>query len=224
MAGSATTGISRRVQLGPVTRTNRGDTDGDYVAGRVSAAVDLFTAAGVGIGPDVAVQYEKLTIDGYSENGTSSTDVAFGRQRIKGWTGRAGMVARSLPGSAVGFFARADYERNFNDDPRLFTIAPVGAPISYTTKVTKADREYLSYAMGVDGQLIGPLSARAGVSGYALRDGPRQRHRLCRAVDGVLIGCDGGAAGNAVVPPPVRRQRAGSPRDRSATIGKWSDG
>ena len=162
--------ISRQVQLGPVTRVNRGDTDGDYVAGRIAAAVDLFSAEGVGIGPDVAVQYEKLTIDGYSENGTSSTDVAFGRQRVKGWTGRAGLVARSLPGSAVGFFARADYERNLSDDPRLFTIAPVGALISYTTNVTKADRDYMSFAMGVDGQLVGPLSARAGVSGYALRD------------------------------------------------------
>ncbi|TPG13691.1 autotransporter outer membrane beta-barrel domain-containing protein [Sphingomonas oligophenolica] len=162
--------ISRRVQLGPVSRTNRGETDGDYVAGRVSAAVDLFRAAGVGVGPDVAVQYEKLTIDGYAEGGTTSTDVAFGRQRIQGWTGRAGMVARALPGSPVGFFARADYERNFTDDPRRFTITPAGAPISYTTSVTRADREYMSYAMGVDGQLIGPLSARAGVSGYALRD------------------------------------------------------
>ena len=162
--------ISRRVQLGPVLRTNRGDTDGDYVAGRVVAAVDLFNAAGVGIGPDVAVQYEKLTIDGYTENGTTSTDVAFGRQRIKGWTGRAGLAARTLPGMPVGFFARADYERTFSDDPRLFTITPVGAPISYTTNVTKADRDYMSFAMGVDGQLVGPLSARAGVSGYALRD------------------------------------------------------
>lgn len=162
--------IARRVQLGPVSRVNQGQTDGEYVTGRVSAAIDLFSAGGIGVGPDVAIQYEKLTIDGYAENGTSSTDVAFGRQRIKGWTGRAGLVARSLPGSAVGFFARADYERNLSDDPRLFTIAPVGAPISYTTSVTKADRDYLSLAMGVDGQLTGALSARAGVTGYALRD------------------------------------------------------
>lgn len=162
--------ISRQVQLGPVTRTNGGDTDGDYVAGRVSAAVDLFSRGGVGIGPDVAVQYEKLTIDGYAENGTTSTDVVFGRQRIQGWTGRAGLVARSLPGTPVGFFARADYERNFSDDPRSFTITPVGAPISYTTNVTTADREYMSFAMGVDGSVFGPVSARAGVSGYALRD------------------------------------------------------
>lgn len=162
--------ISRRVQLGPVSRINQGKTDGDYVSGRVTAAVDLFSAGGIGVGPDVAIQYEKLTIDGYTENGASSTDVAFGRQEIKGWTGRAGLVARSMPGSAVGFFARADYERNLSNDPRLFTIAPVGAPISYRTNVTKADRDYLSLGMGVDGQLTGALSARAGVTGYALRD------------------------------------------------------
>jgi len=35
--------------------------------------------------------------------------------------------------------------------------------------VTRADRDYASYALSVDGQVFGPLSVRAGVSGTALR-------------------------------------------------------
>lgn len=162
--------ISRRVQLGLVNRENRGDTDGDYAAGRLTAAVDLFTAGGIGVGPDIAAQYERVTIDPYTENGTTSTNAGFGRQRLESWTGRASLVARTLPGSPVGFFARGGYEREFDDDRRLFTITPAGAPISYTTAVDRADRDYLSYAMGIDGRLAGALSVRAGVSGYALRD------------------------------------------------------
>ena len=67
-------------------------------------------------------------------------------------------------------FARAGYEREFDDDPRTFTITPTGAPISFTSDVLRADRGYMSYALGVDGQIAGALSLRGGVSGYALRD------------------------------------------------------
>lgn len=161
--------ISRSVQLGPTIRTNRGKTDGDYYAGRATAAVDLFEAGGVGIGPDLSGQYERLTIAGYTENAATSTNASFGRQRIRSITGRASLVARTLPGSPVGFFARAGYEREFDDDPRALVLTPAGAPISYITEVERADRNYASYAMGVDGHLLGALSVRAGVSGYALR-------------------------------------------------------
>jgi outer membrane lipase/esterase len=161
--------ISRRVQLGLVARDHRGETDGDYIAGRLTAAVDVVSIGGVGIGPDIAAQYERVRVDPYAENGTTSTNANFGRQRLQSWTGRASVVARTLPGSPVGFFARGGYEREFDDDRRLFTITPAGAPIGYTTAVERADRDYLSYAMGVDGKLAGALSVRAGVSGYALR-------------------------------------------------------
>jgi len=162
--------VARLVQLGPVQRDNRGDTDGDYVAGRLTAALDVLAGGGLGLGPDLSVAYERLTINGYAEDATTSTNASFSDQRIESWTGRAGLVARTLPGSAVGFFARGSYEHEFNDDPRSITIMPSGAPISYTTGVERADRDYVSFAMGVDGRLAGPLSVRSGVSGYALRD------------------------------------------------------
>lgn len=163
--------IRRTVVLGPTVREQRGTTDGDYVAARATAAIDLFTAGDLGIGPDVSVGYDRVTLDGYAETTTTSTRAAFGRQRIKSLTGRAGVVARALPASSVGFFARASYEREFDDDPRTITITPTGAPISFTSGVERADREYMSYAMGVDGRLFGgPLGVRAGVSGQALRD------------------------------------------------------
>jgi outer membrane lipase/esterase len=163
--------IRRTVVLGPTTREQRGTTDGDYVAGRATVAVDLFTDGAVGIGPDLSIGYDRITLDGYSEAAPTSTSAAFGRQRIESLTGRAGIVARALPESSVGFFARASYEREFDDDPRTITIRPTGAPISFTTGVERADRDYMSYALGVDGRLFGgPLGVRAGVSGQTMRD------------------------------------------------------
>ena len=162
--------IRRTVRLGPAFREQRGSTDGDYVAGRAQAAIDLFTAGGVGFGPDAAVQYDKLTIDGYVESPAVSTSVTVGRQRLESLTGRIGAVARAVPGGAVGFFARAGYEREFEDDIRSLTITPTGAPISFTSPVLRADRNYMSYAMGVDGPIFGGFTVRAGVAGEALRE------------------------------------------------------
>lgn len=162
--------IRRSVQLGPALRNHNGRTDGDYVAGRLTAAVDLFSRGGIALGPDLAVQYDRVRIAGYAESGGLSTAATFGNQRIQSLTGRFGAVVRSLPGQPVRMFARAGYEREFDDDPRAFTITPTGAPISFTSDVTRADRSYMSYAFGVDGRIAGALSVRGGVSGYALRD------------------------------------------------------
>jgi len=161
--------LRRQVQLGPVLRVHTGSTDGDYVAGRITGAVDLISGGGLALGPDVAVQYERLKIDGFADREAFSTSATFGRQRLESLTGRFGIVGRSLPGEPVRFFARAGYEREFEDDVRNLTITPLGAPISFTTPVTRADRDYASYALSVDGQVFGPLSVSAGVSGTALR-------------------------------------------------------
>lgn len=161
--------ISRRVVLGPTFRESSGQTDGDYYALRGVLGADLLTAGELAIGPDVAVAYERLTIDGYAESGTRSTDASYGRQRLKSLTGRFGAAMHSTPGSLVRFAARAGYEREFEDEGRLFTITPVGAPISYTTAVARADRDYLSFAASADGSLGNALSVRGGVSGQVLR-------------------------------------------------------
>lgn len=162
--------ITRTVQLGPAIRTHEGETDGNYVAGRITAALDLLTRGGIAFGPDLAVQYDRVRLHGYAETSGTSTAASFGKQEVESLTGRFGAVVRSVPGQPVRVFARAGYEREFDDDPRTLTITPTGAPISFTSGVERADRNYMSYAMGIDGRFIGPLSLRAGVSGYALRN------------------------------------------------------
>jgi outer membrane lipase/esterase len=162
--------IRRDVQLGPAVRIHDGETDGNYVAGRVTAAFDMVTRGGVAFGPDLAAQYDHVRLGGYTEAGGFSTAATFGKQEVESLTGRFGAVVRTVPGEPVRFFARAGYEREFDDDPRTFSITPTGAPISFTSGVERADRNYMSYAMGVDGMIAGALSLRGGVAGYALRD------------------------------------------------------
>lgn len=161
--------IRRRTALGPTFRESLGRTEGDYHAVRGTLGADLFTAGPLAIGPDVAVAYERLTLDGYAEAGARSTDASFGRQRIKSLTGRFGAGVRSTPDSPVRFAARAGYEREFDDDGRTITITPAGAPVSYTSTIERPDRNYLTFQAAADGSLGGALSLRGGVSGQVLR-------------------------------------------------------
>jgi outer membrane lipase/esterase len=162
--------IRRRVVLGPTSRSSEGETDGDYYAVRGTLGADLLTAGALSLGPDAAVAYERLKIDGYAETGTRSTDAAFGRQRITSLTGRFGVAAHTAPESPVRFAARAGYEREFDDDGRSIVLTPAGAPISYTTDVRRADRDYASFAASADGNLGPKLAGRGGVSGQVLRE------------------------------------------------------
>ena len=163
------TNISRRVVLGLTTRESTGETDGDYYAARATLGADLVTVGGLALGPDIAVAYERVTLDAYAEEGARSTDAAFGRQRLRSLTGRFGAAVHAVPDSPVRFAARAGYEREFDDDARTLTFIPIGAPISYTTAVERADRDYVSFAASADGSLGSGLSVRGGVSGQVLR-------------------------------------------------------
>jgi outer membrane lipase/esterase len=129
----------------------------------------MLDAAGIRIGPDAGLTYEKVKLDGYSEDSSLSTAASFGDQRLKNLTGRIGLAATSAPGAAARVLARVSYEHEFRDDDRHFSITPVGAPISYTSRIRSADGDYVSYAMAVDGDLGPGFTVRAGVRGQVGR-------------------------------------------------------
>jgi outer membrane lipase/esterase len=117
------------------------------------------------LGPDVGLTYEKVEIDGYAEDGSLSTGTTFGEQEFDSLTGRIGVAATTEPGAPLRVTARVSYEHEFGTDDRTFTITPVGAPISYTSRIYTADDDYFSYGLALDGRLTAGLSLRAGVRG-----------------------------------------------------------
>ena len=164
-------GIGRTVVLGPSVRTSSGSTDGEYLAGRISGSVLPVEVGGVGVGPEASLAYERIDIDGFTERGSLSSDARFGGQRLDSLTGRFGLLAATTAAAPIRFVARAAYVREFDDDPRTITITPAGAPVSFTTGVARADRDYVSGAMSVEGRIAGALSVRGGVATDVLRGG-----------------------------------------------------
>jgi outer membrane lipase/esterase len=157
--------VERRFALGPTRRTQSGETDGNYIAASAFAGFALIDQGGMRLGPDVGVTYEKVEIDGYAEDGSLSTAATFGEQEFDSLTGRIGVAASTGPGAPLRVTARVSYEHEFGSDDRTFTITPVGAPISYTSRIHTADDDYVSYGLAIDGRLTAGLSLRAGVRG-----------------------------------------------------------
>ncbi len=159
----------RNVTLGPALRTHVGQTSSDLFAASGALSVDLISGPMVRFGPEAGVNYERITIDGFSEGNTLSTQATFGDQRLKSLTGRFGVVASGNMIGGTGFFARASYIHEFDNDPRSFSITPAGAPVSWSGRLTALDRNYGSVAMGVNGR-IGPVGVRATAQGEFLRE------------------------------------------------------
>jgi len=156
--------LSRTVVLGPAVRRTDGDTSGTYVAGRLGMGLAIATIGTIEVGPEGSVDYERIRIAGYTERGTLSSDAGFGRQQMTSLTGRIGMLAQSRPGSPVRLAARVNYVKDFKDDPRSLTVTPAGAPVSYTTGVARADRDYATGGLNAEGDLTGMLTVRAGMA------------------------------------------------------------
>ncbi|HZH07620.1 MAG TPA: autotransporter domain-containing protein, partial [Lautropia sp.] len=74
--------VERRFALGPTSRTQSGETDGNYVAASASASFALINQSGMRLGPDAGLTYEKVEIDGYAEDGSLSTGTTFGEQEF----------------------------------------------------------------------------------------------------------------------------------------------
>ena len=157
--------IERQFALGPTRRTHGGETDGNYLAASASAGFALADQGGIRFGPDAGISYEKVDIDGFAENENVSTAATFGDQEVDSLTGRIGLAAWTRAGAPLRFTGRVSYEHEFGSDDRTFTIRPVGAPISYTSRIFTADDDYVSYSMAVDGRLSPGVSLRAGVRG-----------------------------------------------------------
>ena len=167
--GQGDVDLTRTIPLGPALRVQQSTTDTDLFGARAAIGFDVVQLP-VRIGPEVGIAYESVDVDGFTEDGGFSTSLALDGLDYESLTGRAGIVASAPLDAGTGFFVRASYVREFEDDPIAFTVTPTGAPVSYTSSYAYGDRDYGEVVGGVSGTL-GPVGIRAGASAeFARRD------------------------------------------------------
>ncbi|RPF72351.1 autotransporter domain-containing protein [Aurantiacibacter spongiae] len=158
--GEGDVDLERTIPLGPALRVQASSTDTTLYGARGAVGFDAITLP-VRIGPEIGLAYEKVKVDGFTEDGGYSTSLAVDGLDYESLTGRAGLVASAPLTAGTGLFARLSYVREFEDDDIAFTVTPTGAPVSYTSSYAYGDRDYGEFAAGISGT-IGPVGVRAG--------------------------------------------------------------
>ncbi|MDD9909670.1 MAG: autotransporter domain-containing protein [Ahrensia sp.] len=167
--------ITRPVVLGPSIRRHVGSTDADYFAIRGGVELDAATLGGFTVGPEVALSYESIDIDGFTTSGALpngaafSTNVAFGDIDLDQFTGRIGVFARgNFDGFELG--GRVSWNYAFGDDDISVTTRSTGAPVAFTRNVGDVDESYLSFEISASGHLSERAKLTAAISGDLFRD------------------------------------------------------
>ena len=120
--GSSQFDIDRSIVLGPTTRVEHGSTSATHVAAQVGGGFK-FGGDTFNHGPFVSLTWQKVDVDGYAEDGLSSTAMYFGDFSRKSLVTRFGY---QVQGEAGGFrpFARVAWAR---DNEKSVTAVQAGS-------------------------------------------------------------------------------------------------
>ena len=149
--------FQRNITLGPVTRTESGQTNGYQTIGRVLGGY-WFKQADWEHGPFGKLTWDKVVVRQFSETGSSSTTLTYGQQENEAFLSSIGW---QVTGNWSGWrpFARATWEYDFKNDERQVSATPIGISGTYYVPVSKPDENYALFDLGLSKDF-------GGVTGY----------------------------------------------------------
>lgn len=164
--------VTRKVQLGPVTREHKGSPDGSNLTAALNAGYEFGQEGGFRHGPVAAVVWQKVKLDGYTESNPSATAMGYGDQDADSTVGRIGWQAR-FDGGSFQPYVQATYDHEFEDGQQasawLQTMASVG---SFKVPGLEFDRDYATVVLGARTKLWG-LSSNIGLSTTTMQKSAR---------------------------------------------------
>jgi len=155
--------INRSIKLGPTTRTERGDTDGKQIGGRLTAGWDFPVIPVLKTGQVAQYSWDYSSIDGYSEKGNNSTSMRFGDQTSHSQIGALGWRLNAELG-IVNPYAQVTYDRQFSDNTYTATGAIKSTRTHFSRTTGEQDKDWVDMTAGLNVQLTHSLSAFAAVS------------------------------------------------------------
>ncbi|NGX88894.1 autotransporter domain-containing protein [Rahnella sp. Lac-M11] len=155
--------INRRITLGPTTRTERGETDGKQIGGRVTAGWDFPILPVLKTGPVAQYSWDYSSINGYSEQGSTSTSMRFGDQTSHSQIGALGWRVNAELG-IVNPYAQVTYDRQFGDKTYTATGAIKSTRTHFSRTTGEQDDDWVDMTVGANVQITHSISAFAAVS------------------------------------------------------------
>jgi outer membrane lipase/esterase len=163
--------MKRNIHLGPAVRTHASSPDGDNLAFGANAGWD-FTHDKLVHGPLVGVLWQNIEVDGFDENGTSSTSLSFPQQDYDSTLGFAGWQASYKVTESVVPYTRLVWEHEFDDAPTEAFAQARSLPgtLPYAVPGLVHDDSYGTLALGVRTHAFG-LQADIGATASVGQEG-----------------------------------------------------
>jgi outer membrane lipase/esterase len=152
------------------------DTTGSTGARQLAFSGDVgytFNRGGFSFGPDIAIDYTRINVNGFSENDPDQSGMAldFGQDTGESLLAKAGgHMAYAIKTSFAVFLpeARVHYIHEFKNDQRALSVhfsddpdagTPAGPVSNFVVFTDPPDRSYFDYAAGVSAQFAFGVSA-----------------------------------------------------------------
>lgn len=153
---------TRHVTSGALRETAQGDTDGTQVSLSIAGGYDVAFGP-VTLGPSLRVNFTRVHIDGYVEQGAPTFNLRLDSRSAESLTTDIGGQVSYAISTPVGVFvplARFEWEHEFKADSRLVGGRRVANPSNSVSAPTNdPDRDYFNLGGGVTATLRRGLSA-----------------------------------------------------------------
>ena len=166
-AGRTSIDINRSIQLGSALRTEEGSTSSHQFGTDVELGWILSTSEKCGCNLFLGLGWLNQKIDGYSENGSTSTSMNFSDFDRDSLIARAGYQFKGNFGlsETVLPYIRIAYERELNDDPVSVTAGSNTMPGRFTLSGFEPPSQWVNTAAGLTVGIGGRAKTFAGYSG-----------------------------------------------------------
>jgi outer membrane lipase/esterase len=148
--------VDRQVNLGQATRGHSGSPDGDNLSAGASAGW-AFKHGNWQHGPVLSFLWQDISVDGYVENSTQSSALAYPKQDLKSLIGSAGWQASYTINEHLKPYAQLTWDREFKDAPAQAWAQSQSMPgtLPYAVPGLAFDDTYGTLSFGVRSQLFG---------------------------------------------------------------------
>jgi outer membrane lipase/esterase len=161
--------IRRSFALGAATRTESGDTRGTAVIARVLGGYWFNTSTNWLHGPFARLTYQQNKVHAWSEEGTSSTAMAFGHQQRESLASSVGWQASGTFGS-LRPFARVTWEKEYDNGERTVRAGLVSTGgVGFGLPALRTDDSYALFGIGASADLGSRLVGFASLNATAAK-------------------------------------------------------
>lgn len=166
-AGRASIDISRSIRLGSALRTEHGSTSSYQFGTDVEAGWILGRSEGYIHNLFLGLGWLNQKIDGYSENGSTSTSMNFSDFERDSLVARAGYQLKGNPGLSERLlpYVRVSYERELNDDPVSVTAGSNTMSGRFTFSGFEPPKEWVNAGGGITADISSRIKTFVGYSG-----------------------------------------------------------